>query len=154
MTSTANAEQLKIWNDETEVQTKSAAITEFEQWCANLSAHGLTRPLDPGDKRAVAFAVAFHDVVADFEELEAPALRREPDQPGLGHSLTEWLIALRLLQGAIDECGHRGIRVPREILRLRAAVREQIYCLRSARTPGGNEQQTDVAFYRRTKWNR
>ena len=70
---------------------------------------------------------AFHDVVADFEELEAPALRREPDQPGLGHSLTERLIALRLLQGAIDECRHRSIRVPREIHRLRAAISRQIY---------------------------
>ena len=66
-------------------------------------------------------------MIADFEELEAPALRRERNQPGLGHSLTERLIALRLLLGAIDECRHRSIRVPREIHRLRAAISRQIY---------------------------
>ena len=142
MTHRVRAEQLKIWSDDTDSQIKPAAIAEFEQWCASLKAYGLDTPtLDPNDKQAVAFAGAFHDVLADFEELEAPALRREPNEPGLGHSLTERLIALRLLQGAIDECRHRSIRVPREIHGLRAAVSKQIYSLKSARTPGSNEQK-------------
>jgi hypothetical protein len=80
-------------------------------------------------------------VIADFEELEAPALRRELNKPGPGHSLTERLMALRLLQGAIDECRHRSIRVPREIHRLRADISRQIYTLTSARTPASNEQK-------------
>ena len=127
MTHIGEAEQLKIWSDETDFRTK-AAIAEFEEWCSTLGACGLSTPtLDPNDKHDVAFASAFHDVIADFEELEAPALRKEPNQRGRGHSLTEKLIALRLLQGVIDECRHRSIRVPREILRLRAAISRQIY---------------------------
>ena len=153
MTHMVRAEQLKIWSDETDSRTK-AAIAEFEQWCSILNACGLSGPtLDPNDKHDVAFAGAFHDVIA-VEELEAPALRREPNQPGLGHSLTERLIALRLLQGAIGECRHRSIRVPREIHRLRAAISRQIYSLKSARTLNSNEQQTDARVVRRRIWNR
>jgi len=142
MTHTLEAEQLKIWSNDTDSQIKPAAIAEFEQWCARLDAYGVSTPtLDPNGKHDVAFAGAFHDVVADFEELEAPALRRGPNQPGLGDGLTERLIALRLLQGAIGECRYRSVRVPREIRRLRAAISEQIYSLRSARTTGSNKQK-------------
>jgi hypothetical protein len=138
---TRTVEQLKIWSDETDSRTK-AAIAQFEEWCSILDAYGLSTPtLDPNDKHDVAFASAFHDVLADFEELEAPASRREYNQPGISHSLTERLIALRLLQGAIDECRHRSVRVPREIHRLRASISRQIYSLRSARMAGSNDQK-------------
>jgi hypothetical protein len=138
MTHIVEAEQLKIWSDETDSRTK-AAIAEFEEWCSILGACGLSTPtLDPNDKHALAFAGAFHDVIADFEELEAPALRRERN-----HSLTERLIALRLLQGAIDECRHRSIRVPREIHRLRATISRQIYSEKRSNA-ASNEQQTQA----------
>jgi hypothetical protein len=121
MTHTVEAEQLKIWSDETDSRTK-AAIAEFEEWCSILDACGLSTPtLDPNDKRAVAFASAFHDVIADFEELEGPALRRERN-----HSLSERFIALRLLQGAINECSHRSVQAPRETLKLAGALNQQI----------------------------
>ena len=122
MTHIGEAEQLRIWSDETDSRTK-AAIAEFEEWSSTLGACGLRTPtLDPNDKHDVAFASAFHDVIAEFEEVEAPALRRERN-----HSLTERLIALRLLHGAIDECRHRSIRVPRQIHRLKASISRQIY---------------------------
>jgi len=134
MATTMKAEQLRIWDDEAGFQMKFAAITELQQWCASLRTYGLTTPtLDPSDKRTVAFASAFHDVIADFEEVEAPALRRE-------RSLTERLIALRLLQGAIDECRHRSIRVPREIHRLRTSISRQIYSEKRSNA-ASNEQQ-------------
>ena len=151
---TRTVEQLKIWSDETDSRTK-AAIAEFEQRCSSLNACGLGTPtLDPNDKHDVAFASAFHDVIADFEELEAPASRGEHNQPGISHSLTERLIALRLLQGAIDECRHRSVRVPREIRRLRGAISKQIFSLKSARALASDEQQTDARVVRRRIWNR
>jgi hypothetical protein len=144
MANTVKAEQLRIWDDETGSHMKFAAIAEWQQWCVSLRAYGLTTPtLDPSDERAVAFAGAYHDVLTDFDELEAPAFRTA-DQPGLSHRLTERLLALRLLQSAMNECRRRSLRVPREMHRLRAAISRQIYSLRSVPTPASSEQRTDA----------
>lgn len=134
MTDTVKTTQLELWGEETELQTKLAAIREFERWSASLNRPRWIAPaLEPDDQDAVAFAVAFHDVVTDFEDGEGPLLRRELNRARTNDVLTESMVSLRLLQRVIDECKRRSVHLPRGVLVLKAAVAERFHSLRSMR---------------------
>jgi hypothetical protein len=134
MTHTAQATQLELWGERARLQTQLAAIKEFERWSASLDQPRSIAPaLGPDDQDAVAFAVAFHDVVADFEDGEGPLLRRELKRVLTNDVLTESMVSLRLLQRVIDECKHRSVHPPRGVLAMKAAVAEQFHSLRSMR---------------------
>ena len=53
MTDTVKTTQLELWGDETELQTKFAAIKEFERWSASLNRPRWIAPaLGPDDRCA------------------------------------------------------------------------------------------------------
>src|ERR1700721_1838276 len=130
MTDTMKTTQLKLWGEETEPQTKLAAIKEFERWSASMNRPRSIGPaLEPDEQDAVAFAVAFHDVVADFEDEEGPLLRRELNRAHPNDILTESMVSLRLLQRVIDECERRSVRLPRRALTLKASAADGVHSL-------------------------